>query len=164
MKNHLRLAPLIVFALLLVGCARNAPFRTLQVGDCLGDSRRCMSNASTEKHPGFELSFVEFSERGNFFDQSVREDVLQRVRSDAQDGTLVVVFVHGWQHNADPSDDNVRSFRKALAALRTSGVAGDRRIHGIYVGWRGLGWIIPYVNLLTYWDRKAIAEDVGGGG
>lgn len=164
MKNRLRLSVLAVIALVLAGCARNAPFRSLQQGDCTGDSRRCLSDASTEKHPGFDLSFVEFSERGSLFDQRVREDVLQRVAVDARDGALVVVFVHGWQHNADPTDDNVRSFRKALAALSESKVGGDRRIHGVYVGWRGLGWIIPYVNLLTYWDRKTIAEEVGGGG
>lgn len=165
MNKNLRTGVLaVLLSMLLAGCARNAPYRNLDLGDCTGDSRRCLSTASTEKHPGFDLSFVEFSERGNLFDQTVREDVLARVGADAKAGALVVVFVHGWQHNADPTDDNVRSFRKALAALSASKVGGDRRIHGVFVGWRGLGWIIPGVNLLTYWDRKTIAEEVGGGG
>lgn len=150
----------------LSACAPNAAWRKLgeQDGDCRADSRTCQTNATTEIHPGFKLSFAEFSERGNLFDQAARNRVLAQLRDEGKRGVVVVVFVHGWQHNADPTDDNVRSFRKALAAMKRSGVAGDRPIHGVYIGWRGLGLDIPGLKYLTYWDRKTIAAEVGRGG
>lgn len=36
----------------------------------------------------------------------------------------MVVFIHGWKHNAGRDDGNVASFNKALANLASSGVLG----------------------------------------
>ncbi|MDF5954924.1 hypothetical protein P4110_05960 [Pseudomonas aeruginosa] len=76
----------------------------------------------------------------------------------------MVVFIHGWKHNAGRDDGNVASFNKALANLASSGVLGKRRLVGLYVGWRGKSMHGLYSENLTYWDRKAVAEEVGRGG
>lgn len=73
----------------------------------------------------------------------------------------MVVFIHGWKHNAGRDDGNVASFNKALANLASSGVLGKRRLVGLYVGWRGKSMHGLYSENLTYWDRKAVAEEVG---
>jgi hypothetical protein len=65
--------------------------------------------------------------------------------SQAEGGLTLIVFVHGWKHNARADDDNVREFRQALeaaafmeqAAMEKASVA-RHRIVGIYVSWRGL--------------------------
>ena len=40
----------------------------------------------------------------------------------------------------------------------------NRKVVGVYIGWRGESIDIRGVNNLTYWDRKAVAEQVGRGG
>lgn len=168
MNVPLRLHATVLAGLLLCACAPNAAWRKLSVADCTQPQHKCMTEASTENHPGFDLSFVEFSERGNLFDQAVHNDVLKRIRGDAAAGVVVVVFVHGWKHNAAAEDSNVVSFRKALAALARSEVTSlggaSRKIHGVYVGWRGLSLHGAGLENLTYWDRKAAAEEIGKGG
>jgi len=33
------------------------------------------------------------------------------------DGLSILVYVHGWKHNADADDDDVKGFRKALKPI-----------------------------------------------
>ena len=79
-------------------------------------------------------------------------------------GLAVVVFTHGWHHNADARDGNVSDFRRLLhdvALMETDG--SHRRVVGLYVGWRGQsvpGWLIEDT---TFWDRKNTAERVAQG-
>ena len=83
-------------------------------------------------------------------------------------GLTLVVFVHGWHHNARADDENVRDFRHLLGEVahaenRMTGDELGRRVVGLYVGWRGESLRLPYVNSLTFWDRKAVAEHVAQG-
>jgi hypothetical protein len=73
----------------------------------------------------------------------------------------MVVFIHGWHHNAAPDDDNVQAFHDALASLSTW--HPDKEVRGIYIGWRGKAWGVPWVQYLTFWDRKSTSEEVGRG-
>jgi hypothetical protein len=78
-----------------------------------------------------------------------------------------MVFVHGWHHNAKANDTNVREFRKLLLDTHqyTQLISGKngRRVVGLYIGWRGESVTIPWVNMLTFWDRKNTAERVSQG-
>jgi hypothetical protein len=73
-------------------------------------------------------------------------------------------FVHGWKHNAGITDDNVKEFKDALKNLNSSGVLEKRRAVGVYIGWRGKSLHGLGLENLTYWDRKAVAQEVGKGG
>lgn len=96
------------------------------------------SNSYYEQHPNYEIGFVEYSERGNDFDPARTQQLLDRLKQYSAIGKLaMVVFIHGWKHNAEQDDPNVTSFTQALANLSESGVLGDRKLVGIYVGWRG---------------------------
>lgn len=94
---------------------------------------------------------------------------------------IVVLFVHGWHHNAKPGDENLRDFAASVTDTRRrlidianpesevyrlsrKNLTGTESLSviSIYVGWRGrsLPWILDYI---TFWGRKASAERVGQG-
>lgn len=156
---------LMLCVCLLAACALNKPLRDDQVVTC--DTLVSCSHSYYELHtkPRYEIGFVEYSERGNDFFPERTQQLLERLKGYSAEGDLaMVVFIHGWKHNAAPQDANVVSFTKALANLAQSGVLGKRKLVGIYVGWRGLSMHGLGSENLTYWDRKAVAEEVGRGG
>lgn len=170
-------APLLIalIALIVVGCAGNRPYRTAGLQSC-AHADDCV-DATIEQHEDpehdetYDLAFVEFTERGNIFDRDQMEMVLEHVRQSANpqqgaahEGVLVVVFVHGWKHNASPDDSNVRDFRDLLRKTARLDAGGRRKLVGVYVGWRGASISLPVIKEITYWERKSVAEQVGKGG
>lgn len=90
---------------------------------------------------------------------------------DARPITLIV-FIHGWQHNAKTDDSNVVGFRRFLNTAATmedtlSREPGTshvpRRVIGVYVGWRGQSIDVPGLENLTFWSRKTAAQHVAEG-
>lgn len=168
-------APLLLLvAALLAGCSPNQPFRTAGHEACSPENSDCAS-VLIEKHPAFDLGFVEFTERGNVFDRDNMNTVLNHVADlaaadspDARNGLVAVVYVHGWKHNAAASDSNVQNFRQMLdetaRVIAARNPDNPRRLVGIYVGWRGKSVNIPVVKNLSYWERKRVAHQVGKGG
>lgn len=153
---------LVLFAV-LAGCVANAPFRTGDGSACAQHLRGCGS--FYEKHTGFDVGFVEYTERGNDFNPKQTEQLLNMIEWQVEpDGIALVVFVHGWKHNASTEDENVRSFVHALESIQSKGVVGKKKLIGIYVGWRGLSLHGLQSENITFWDRKATAEEVGRGG
>lgn len=152
----------LLLALGVVGCTPNAPWRTEPPTACPGAG---CDRTLIEQHAGFDLAYVELTERGNLFDRAHMESVLDHVgqRADSPDGVTAVVFVHGWKHNARAGDPNVDSFRDLLESVAERSVSKQRMV-GIYVGWRGLSVTAPGIKELSYWERKTAAEQVGRGG
>lgn len=79
----------------------------------------------------------------------------------------LLVFVHGWKHNAAADDGNVANFRRLtrdLAEAECTGGASKREVVGLYIGWRGKSWDLgePLINV-SFWDRKSAAADVAQG-
>lgn len=152
----------LVFATLLCGCVSNAPFRTAD-GTCTGHAYGC--GYFYEEHPGYDLGFVEFSERGNDFSPQNTAKILEIIKDKEEKGDIaIIVFSHGWKHNASTQDGNVKSFEKALDFIARSNAVGKKQIVGIYIGWRGLSLHGLQLENTTFWDRKAVAEEVGRGG
>jgi hypothetical protein len=147
----------------------------------------------------YELHFVEFDDQGWLFPDAPAnpeasaaastasataaealsfgpsqqiDRVMMRLRALLDDGKdlSIVVFVHGWKHNAQADDANVQEFRDLLEAAgaeerdRTLPGGTARRVVGIYVAWRGKSWTIPDPVLsLTFWARKEAARRVSVG-
>lgn len=158
--------------LLLAACASQDPYHQLAgaAGNCATQSEKTEPTAQCQQsyyqeYEYYDLAFAEYSERGNAFNDQWIDDILARIRERASDGVVVVVFVHGWRHNASEQDSNLINFRAALEKLATSHTnpVRDRRLVGLYVGWRGVSIDIPVLSLATFWDRKAVAETVGTG-
>jgi hypothetical protein len=122
------------------------------------------------------LGIVEIDDQGRYWDKAQEAEVLSNVRRLAQrGGATIVVFIHGWHHNASATDSNLSEFTKALSDLRTEldqhvykmarkAFFGheDGDVFGVYIGWRGRS-LPSYADYLTFWDRKAAAERIGQG-
>jgi hypothetical protein len=158
-----------LLGLIAIGCTPNEAYRTAGPIDCQPDVD--CSGTFIEHHPGFDLTYVEFTERGNVFSRERMQQVLdyvgERAQYDPNDperGVIAVVFVHGWKHNARADDENVKSFRELLRKASLLTESGPRRMIGVYVGWRGLSIDWGVLTNLSYWERKAVAEQVAKGG
>ena len=162
-------------ACVAAGCASNAPYHSpAHNGSACGTdptSVECLGSVYQE-FSSYDMAFTEFTERGNAFDDKAVDEVLAKIDARARNpGVVVVVFVHGWKHNASEQDENVRSFKDAMQTM--TAVLGDafaeselgkRRLVGVYVGWRGASLQVPLLKELSFWDRKAVADELGSGG
>jgi hypothetical protein len=126
----------------------------------------------------YELAVVEFDDQGRCYDRGQMDAVAQRLealapndpRQGGQD-VILVVFVHGWQHDARSDDDNLTAFRALLSktvdyekAQASSGVA-PRPVLGVFVGWRGLSdyGLGSAIADATFWGRQAAGQRVAVG-
>jgi len=130
------------------------------------------TNTVLEISEDFTLGFVEFDDQGWLWSRKQVDTLTNRLYAEQRtNGLLIVVFVHGWMHNASPEDGNVMTFRKKMLrplAKMESFVSekqhrAKRRVVGVYVGWRGLSESLPFLKFSTFWERKNAAERVGHG-
>lgn len=164
------LRSIVMLAILLMSgaCTHNSLYRTEAPQDCQGNA---CDKAFIEHHhnanENYDLAFVEFSERGNAFDRDKMKQVLDYVdqqERQAPNGIMLLVFTHGWRHNAgNQPHSNVHGFRNVLKLIGKEQL-GKKKVIGIYIGWRGLSLKLDPVNLATYWGRKNAARQVGTGG
>ena len=122
------------------------------------------------------LFFTEFDDQGLQYPKDLYpaagtqiDDTLSGLKDIAANpdykGISILVFVHGWKHNAKHDDGNVRSFRALLqsaAALEEARHSGYRVV-GVYVGWRGLSIKSEPLANISFWTRKAAALRVAQG-
>jgi len=148
-------------AMLLVGMSGCIPLKQYR------------TNASPPPTPSDAplTTFVEYDEFGHAFDPHEMSNAVAQATATAAANGLVIVYVHGWHHNASKSDGNVDSFQKVLeraAEIDASYGVPPRPILGVYVGWRGESvnshhWYSKLFSELTFWDRKNTAHAVGNG-
>lgn len=119
---------------------------------------------------------IEVDDFGRFWDRPAADATLDIIsNASLHKNTIVLVFIHGWHHNADEADDNFQHFEKALDRLQKKIILPEYvhareqlnlqdgiNVIGLYVGWRGRS--LPSVlDYLTFWGRKSAAERVGDG-
>lgn len=168
--------------LLMMALAGCAPFVQYRADYPLCDNptpefaKTCETHALQQFPAGggasYLLGLIEIDDQGQLWDREQMWAVINRLNTEAAEkDLLMVVFAHGWKHNAAPGDDNIETFRKVLARLsedelhisRKTGLPA-RQVVGVYLGWRGASLTIPYIDNLTFWDRKNTAQVVGHGG
>jgi hypothetical protein len=165
---------LLIIVSFLSACAGNdiirsdfsAPCIFKKAGDCANNA---IQHYQPNKNNEYYLGFVEFDDQGQMRDRYQLESVLKQFYPVASEkGVLLVTFVHGWHHGAELGDPNITQFRKLLARIsRTESKAMGakaRTVLGVYVAWRGDSISIPYLNGITFWDRKNTAHEVGANG
>lgn len=132
--------------------------------------------ASESLVPGTTPLVVEIDDYGRFWNSASAEATLRAIEAASLDkNTVVMLFIHGWHHNAAEGDKNYQNFRTSLeqlqARLREPPYKNARvrlklqeeiQVIGLYVGWRGqsLPWVFDYA---SFWTRKSAAERVGDG-
>ncbi|MEL1265687.1 hypothetical protein [Pseudoxanthomonas putridarboris] len=91
-------------------------------------------------------------------------------------GAPIVVYIHGWHHNASGKKDNLPRFKQFITQLDrdicdvarlAKSAASCTQVQGIYVGWRGDSldpWILPDIlDVGTFGGRKRASARVGTG-
>lgn len=138
------------------------------------------SRRSIEQTKEYTLFFIELDEQGRFYDDS-QMDALTKFLNEKEEQNKnpatrvdlsIVTFVHGWRHNAESEDLNVKLARETLSYTFNGEIpkphpnpsAKPREVVGIYVGWRGLSTKGPtFWELISVWDRKNTAQNVAVG-
>lgn len=118
-----------------------------------------------------DVAVLKFEDNGSLVSEKEQEQAIHLIEQDSKtnkNGVIVVLFTHGWNHNASWDDSNFVSFRKILLrlALREAeryvdGKEAGRRIIGIYVGWRGLVHKSGIRQLFTFQGRYRTAKKIG---
>jgi hypothetical protein len=196
---------IVAVALLAAGCAEDVAYRTEAFDPsspgatswpetCAIKERKgpslpvCSGKASIEHRGsrddpagtenGYVLGFVEYDDQGMPQDDRQEKDlikILEWIRDVDRKKMIIVVYAHGWKHNAHHEDKDVDLFQRFLESvnkyerLRVESANGDpdvkqRKVVGIYIGWRGQSIDLPLLEQATFWTRKNTAERVGDSG
>ena len=122
----------------------------------------------------YTLGIVEFDDQGLCYDRRQMESVAGRLDASmtANADIILVVFVHGWKHNARSDDANLGDFETVLhetaeleAGLSKKIGAAARPVFGIFAAWRGMSLYdkAGIVDNITFWDRQDAGRRVATG-
>ncbi len=84
------------------------------------------------------VGVVEFDDQGLMYDTRQLDKVLADIHSLAESPSRelrLVIFVHGWKHDASKESSNFRDFPQFLEKFRTSDP--NITVYGVYMAWRG---------------------------
>ena len=113
---------------------------------------------------GARLQVVRLTDDGELHNRCEWTQALTSLKADSAfpKGTITVMFVHGWKHNAEPRDDNLRNFTRLLDSLRSreERATTDRRVVGLYLAWSGRRSTVGPLNNFTFWGRKRAADRI----
>ncbi len=112
----------------------------------------------------YSLAILEFDDQGLCFHKNWREILEAGLGPLEKRNPIILVFVHGWRHNAESDDENLCLFKTLLAETAKSEGVHGRPLLGVFVAWRGLSragncaW-----EYSSFWDRQQAAERVAHG-
>jgi hypothetical protein len=145
----------IVFQLTLLnlfGCASIGPTYEGDRENILNDDRQ------------YKLAAIEFGELGSYADPCKGElnNTIQLLKNTER--PLLVVYIHGWLNNAGSGDvGNFKGFLSRLSQSRQVKIH-HYTVFGVYIAWPGETLEIPYLQYLTFWNRKQAAERIASNG
>jgi hypothetical protein len=121
------------------------------------------------------LKVIHLTNSGEFVDRCELTNVLyelnwNRPRPDKSFGAtvgpgaisqpkLVLLYIHGWKHNADESDTDRVNFEKLVRSLRDR-EKGKRYVVGVYVGWNAEAPLWGWLENITFWVKKNNADRI----
>ncbi len=137
------------------------------------DAWRCYYQTVRTSTDGvkYDLNFLEFDADGKFRHQAQFDQLKKQISSGSH---LVVVYVHGWRHDAGQDDSDVKKFRTMLTysaqflrQRQTNGNYPEMKVTGIYVGWSGrsrvdCAWsICDLLVVPSLYSRKSKSDQLG---
>jgi pimeloyl-ACP methyl ester carboxylesterase len=108
----------------------------------------------------YQLAIVEFDDQGRYYLRRQMKEVADWLAAHSDTDVIIVVFAHGWKHDARSDDTNLASFQGILQDTaereKSEQANSPRPILGVFVGWRGMSLYDRYGVLenLTFWDRQ----------
>lgn len=157
----LRLVLVLITVNVISACASEDYYRTaVSESACeLSANQSCQTaNLLHHAEDDYSLGFVEIDDQGQFYNRAQAEALLKRLKHTRQP-QYVMIYVHGWHHNAADDDINVSRFKDSLKAIKAR--HRDYQVLGVYIGWRGETLSLPLLRNLSFWERKAVSEEVG---
>jgi pimeloyl-ACP methyl ester carboxylesterase len=136
----------------LFGCASMGPAYEGERRNILNDDEQ------------YKLAAIEFGELGSYEDpyKSELNNTLQLLKKTER--PLLVVYIHGWLNNATSGDvGNFKGFLSRLAQSRPV-KSHHYNVFGVYFAWPGETLEVPYLEYLTFWNRKQAAERIASNG
>ncbi len=127
---------------------------------------------NVQQEEGYTLSFIEFDDQGEPWSPLQGQRVIQLIERANRhpDGSVVVVFVHGWNNNASLEQErdprkSLYGFKLALSNVVRSLtlVYGASRppVVGVFVSWRGQSSYSIF-KPFTFFGRRRTAARVAG--
>jgi hypothetical protein len=120
----------------------------------------------------YQLAIVEFDDQGRCYSRYQMKEVVAWLSDHANTDAIIVVFTHGWKHNARSDDNNLANFRRVLKETveqekseQDKHSNSARPILGVFVGWRGLSLYDRFgiLDNLSFWDRQDAGRRVAVG-
>ena len=119
----------------------------------------------------------EFDDEGFYADVEQRNEVLRTIKEHIADetisgeppesvngdvnGTIILLYIHGLNHNARENDDNVSCFAEVLDATAMMQRPRGVNVLGVFVGWPGLVYKNSKLNsAIAYLGREAAADRI----
>lgn len=141
-------------------CAHDVLYKVVGKTDASADP-----NAAASIH----LGFVEFDDQGYLLEPALKDELMKRIQQMANERPLLlVVYAHGWKHNAAAGDSDISAFRDLLLRVAAAdhevcarSACARRHVVGLYLGWRGLSATLEPFKELSFWTRKSRAHRVG---
>lgn len=116
------------------------------------------ANLEINKHYDYTLGFIEIADNGQFHDERQVSSLIKLLQNESKP-QYVTIYVHGWHHNASENDRDTKAFKDNLKETKLRNP--NFKVVGIYVGWQGETISLPFLRLLTFWDRKSISYEIG---
>ncbi len=150
------LAGFALLALVLAGCTPHRLYRPDNV----------------QRESDYTLAYIEFDDQGEPWLPLQAEravDVIRRA-NEAKSGSVVLVFVHGWNNNASPDQEqtpkkSLNGFKQALGlvaqSLKATYPDSTPPVVGVYVAWRGQS-SYSFLKPFTFYGRQRTANRVAG--
>lgn len=172
--NHTFNVVFIIFSIFISACSGNVQYRNddkkicnyVKEGDC---ATSILQKSTAEPDSPYMLGFIEFDDQGQLWQRDQMNMISDKFNEIAgREDVLIIVFVHGWKHNAEDGDGNINEFRKALKNMAKTETKNSnkykyktRKVLGVYLGWRGESIDVDYLDNITFWERKNTAHIVG---
>lgn len=125
-------------------------------------------SAGRDLGPAFHLMVMEFDEQGMMFESNYMNELDDWLSAHKGQNAIIVTFAHGWMHNAQGSDSNLRKFSELLGNVYATECNRSSSVHrpvlGIYVAWQGKSYRYTWLNKLTsFWSRYRCVQRVAQG-
>jgi hypothetical protein len=72
---------------------------------------------------------------------------------------LAVMYIHGWKHDSDPGDTDLKNFSALIQNLRIRHAA-KKQVIGIYIGWNAKSPLPGPLENISFWVKKRNADRI----
>ncbi|WP_369720164.1 hypothetical protein AB8Z38_23550 [Bradyrhizobium sp. LLZ17] len=74
-----------------------------------------------------------------------------------------MMYIHGWKHNGDRGDEDRKRFGELVDKLSAANLH-KKQVLGVFIGWnakpRLFPLTLPYLENLTFWSKKQVADRI----